>query len=48
MDFADSPEEAEFRGRLRAWLRHNNPALALFTYVRRLLGGTGVVAQSAL
>jgi alkylation response protein AidB-like acyl-CoA dehydrogenase len=27
MDFADSPEEAEFRARLRAWLEHNNPHL---------------------
>jgi alkylation response protein AidB-like acyl-CoA dehydrogenase len=27
MDFADSPEEAEFRAQLRAWLEHNNPHL---------------------
>lgn len=27
MDFADSPEEAEFRARLRAWLIENNPKL---------------------
>src|SRR5436190_20527074 len=27
MDFADSPAEAEFRGRLRAWLAANNPGL---------------------
>jgi alkylation response protein AidB-like acyl-CoA dehydrogenase len=27
MDFADSPEEAEFRSQLRAWLEHNNPHL---------------------
>src|ERR1700742_214514 len=27
MDFADSPEELEFRLRLRAWLRENNPGL---------------------
>jgi alkylation response protein AidB-like acyl-CoA dehydrogenase len=27
VDFADSPEEAEFRGRLRAWLAENNPGL---------------------
>ncbi len=27
MDFGDSPEEAAFRGRLRAWLRDNNPGL---------------------
>ncbi len=27
MDFADSPEEAEFRERLHAWLKHNNPGL---------------------
>ena len=27
MDFGDSPEEAEFRSRLREWLRHNNPGL---------------------
>ena len=27
MDFADSPEEHEFRLRLRAWLEHNNPHL---------------------
>ena len=27
MDFADSPEEAAFRARLRAWLADNNPGL---------------------
>lgn len=27
MDFADSPGEAEFRARLREWLRDNNPGL---------------------
>jgi alkylation response protein AidB-like acyl-CoA dehydrogenase len=27
MDFGDSSEEAEFRGRLREWLRTNNPGL---------------------
>jgi alkylation response protein AidB-like acyl-CoA dehydrogenase len=27
MDFADSPEEAAFRSRLRNWLGHNNPGL---------------------
>jgi alkylation response protein AidB-like acyl-CoA dehydrogenase len=27
MDFADSPEEAGFRRRLRDWLAHNNPGL---------------------
>jgi alkylation response protein AidB-like acyl-CoA dehydrogenase len=27
MDFADSPAEAEFRHRLREWLRDNNPGL---------------------
>jgi alkylation response protein AidB-like acyl-CoA dehydrogenase len=27
LDFADSPEEAAFRGRLREWLRDNNPGL---------------------
>ena len=27
MDFADSPEELEFRLRLRAWLSENNPGL---------------------
>ena len=27
MDFADSPDEAEFRPRLRAWLADNNPGL---------------------
>jgi len=27
MDFADSPAEAEFRRRLREWLRDNNPGL---------------------
>ena len=27
MDFADSPEEAAFRLRLRDWLTHNNPGL---------------------
>ncbi len=27
MDFGDSPEEAEFRSRLRDWLRDNNPGL---------------------
>jgi alkylation response protein AidB-like acyl-CoA dehydrogenase len=27
MDFRDSPEEAAFRARLRAWLEHNNPHL---------------------
>jgi alkylation response protein AidB-like acyl-CoA dehydrogenase len=27
MDFADAPEEAEFRARLRAWLEVNNPKL---------------------
>ena len=27
MNFADSPEEAGFRARLRAWLVHNNPGL---------------------
>ncbi|MGO9872786.1 MAG: acyl-CoA dehydrogenase family protein [Acidimicrobiia bacterium] len=28
MDFRDSPAEAEFRGRLRAWLAEHNPRLA--------------------
>jgi alkylation response protein AidB-like acyl-CoA dehydrogenase len=27
VDFGDSPEEAEFRSRLRTWLRDNNPRL---------------------
>jgi alkylation response protein AidB-like acyl-CoA dehydrogenase len=27
MDFGDSPEEADFRSRLRNWLRDNNPGL---------------------
>ena len=27
MDFRDSPEEAEFRSRLRAWIAENNPGL---------------------
>ncbi|HKE73768.1 MAG TPA: acyl-CoA dehydrogenase family protein [Acidimicrobiales bacterium] len=27
MDFGDSPDEAAFRGRLRAWLADNNPGL---------------------
>ena len=27
MDFRDSPEEAEFRSRLRAWIAANNPGL---------------------
>ena len=27
MDFGDSPDEAEFRARLRAWLADNNPGL---------------------
>src|SRR5262245_42718173 len=27
MDFRDSPAEAEFRGRLRAWIAENNPGL---------------------
>ena len=27
MDFGDSPEEAEFRSRLRGWLQANNPGL---------------------
>jgi alkylation response protein AidB-like acyl-CoA dehydrogenase len=27
MDFGDAPEEAAFRGRLRAWLQDNNPGL---------------------
>jgi alkylation response protein AidB-like acyl-CoA dehydrogenase len=27
VDFADSPDEAAFRSRLRAWLRDNNPGL---------------------
>src|SRR4051794_35777585 len=27
MDFTDAPAEAEFRARLRAWLRDNNPGL---------------------
>src|SRR3954449_5484678 len=27
MDFADSPEEAEFRARFRAWLALNDPGL---------------------
>ena len=27
MDFGDSPEEAEFRARLRSWLADNNPGL---------------------
>jgi alkylation response protein AidB-like acyl-CoA dehydrogenase len=27
MDFADSPAEAEFRQRLRAWVAANNPGL---------------------
>jgi len=27
MDFADSPAESEFRARLRAWLKTNNPGL---------------------
>ena len=27
MDFRDSPKEAEFRSRLRAWIAQNNPGL---------------------
>ena len=27
MDFRDSPAEAEFRARFRAWLADNNPGL---------------------
>ena len=27
MDFRDSPGEAEFRARLRAWIAQNNPGL---------------------
>ena len=27
MDFRDSPEEAAFRSRLRAWIAENNPGL---------------------
>ncbi|HKH07161.1 MAG TPA: acyl-CoA dehydrogenase family protein, partial [Acidimicrobiales bacterium] len=27
MDFGDAPDEAAFRGRLREWLRTNNPGL---------------------
>ena len=27
MDFADAPDEAAFRGRLRDWLADNNPKL---------------------
>ena len=29
MDFRDSPEEAAFRERLRAWLPTNNPGFRL-------------------
>ena len=28
MDFRDSPAEAEFRARLRAWLAENHPGLS--------------------
>ena len=46
MDFGDSPEEAEFRLRLRAWLAANNPGLPDVLDRRRRTGpawrpGTG-------
>ena len=49
MDFGDSPNEAEFRARLRAWLDTNNPGLiaqnswisAIATAARRSFWPTG-------
>ena len=48
MDFGDSPEEAEFRLRLRAWLATHNPGPARLVDRRRVLGRPGGVAPCAL
>jgi len=36
MDFRDTPEEAEFRERVRTWLAENIPDMAHFTYVHEV------------
>ena len=48
MDFRDSPAEAEFRSRLRAWLAENNPGFAGVVDRRRVLGAPSRVAHRAL
>ena len=48
MDFRDSPAEAEFRDRFRAWLADNNPGLARVVDRRRVLGAAGRMAHLAL
>ena len=48
MDFGDSPEEAEFRLRLRDWLRGQQPGPAGVVDGRRVLGRAGRLAPVAL
>ena len=48
MDFADAPDEAEFRERLRAWLDDEQPGPAGVVDRRRLLARPGRVAPVAL
>ena len=48
MDFRDSPAEAEFRARLRAWLAENDTAPADVVDRRRVLGPPGRVAHRAV
>ena len=48
MDFADSPEEAEFRLRLRAWLEANNPGLPASSTDDDYWRGPGGLAPGAL
>ena len=48
MDFRDSPAEAEFRARLRAWLAEQQPRPADVVDRRRVLGPPGRVAHRAL
>ena len=48
MDFADSPEELEFRLRLRDWLRGEQPGPPAVVDGRRVLGRAGRLAPDAL
>ena len=48
VDFDDSPEEAAFRARIRAWLADNNPGSARVVDRRRVLGPAGRVALRAV
>ena len=46
MDFADSPEELEFRRRLRAWLSQNNPGLPASSTADEYWAGQAVWHQA--